>query len=82
MKKLYLAKTVVSTIVGAGTAKIVSAIVQNNTDPETVTDKVTITSGSLVLGMMAADISKRYTDAKIDDIAAFVKENFQNGTDK
>lgn len=76
MDKIYLAKAIVSTIVGIGTGKIVTSIVQNNTDPETITDKVTITSSGVVLGMMAADISKRYTDAKIDDIVAFVKESF------
>jgi hypothetical protein len=74
MNKLEIAKTVVSTIVGVGTAKIVGSIIGNNTSPETVIDKMTITAGTFVLGSMVADITKRYTDAKIDQIAAFVEE--------
>lgn len=77
MNKLQIAKTVTSTIVGVGTAKIINTIIKNNVAPETVTDKVTVTAGTFILGGMVADISKRYTDAKIDEIAAFVKENFK-----
>ena len=74
MNKLELTKTVVSTIVGAGAAKIVNAIVQNNIEPEKTTDKVVVTSGSVVLGMMTADMTKQYTDAKIDQLAALVDQ--------
>lgn len=77
MKKIDIAKNLVSLIVGAGTSKIVSAIVSNNTNPESVIDKVTVTSGSLVLGAMVADLSKQYTDAKIDRIVELVNENRQ-----
>lgn len=78
MNKIALAKNAVSLIVGTGTAKIVSSIISNNTNPENVVDKVTMTSASLVLGAMVADVTKRYTDAKIDQIATFVNDNFKN----
>lgn len=78
MNKIALAKNAVSLIVGTGTAKIVSSIISNNTNQENVVDKVTMTSASLVLGAMVADVTKRYTDAKIEQIAAFVNENFKN----
>lgn len=74
MNKLEITKTAVSTIVGAGAAKIVHAIVQNNIEPEKTADKVAVTSGSVVLGMMTADMTKQYTDAKIDQFAALVNQ--------
>lgn len=77
MNKIQFAKNVVTTVVGVGTAKIVSSIISNNTNQENVVDKVTMTSASLVLGAMVADVTKRYTDAKIDEIATFVNENFK-----
>ena len=81
MQKLQLLKAVTNAVVGIGTAKIVSAIIKNNIEPETVTEKVTVTAGSYVLGAMVADVTSRYTNAKIDEIAAFVAEfraEFQN----
>lgn len=75
MNKLQLAKNAVSAIVGVGTAKIVSSIISNTTTQDNVIDKVTMTSGSLVLGAMVADLSKRYTDAKIDELVSFWNEN-------
>lgn len=66
MEKIKIVKTVVNFIVGIGTGQIVRSIIQNNTNPEKVTEKVTIAAGSIVLGSMAADASKTYTDAKID----------------
>lgn len=78
MNKIAFAKNAVSLIVGTGTAKIVSSIISNNTNPENVVDKVTMTSASLVLGAMVADVTRRYTDAKIDQIATFVNDNFKN----
>lgn len=75
MNKLELAKLAVSAIVGAGTTKIVVAIIKNNTDPEKITEKVAIAAAGFVLGSMAADASKKYTDAKIDEAAKWWKEN-------
>lgn len=75
MTKLEIAKRATSFIVAAGTSKIVNSIIQNNTAPETVTDKVTITGASVVIGSMAADATSTYTGAKIDEIAAWYRAN-------
>jgi hypothetical protein len=75
MTKLELTKTLVNVVVGAGTTKIVSGIIKNNTNPETITDTVTIASGSIVLGSMAADASKQYTSDKLDQIADWWNKN-------
>lgn len=75
MNKLQLAKNVTSVIVGFGTTKIVGTIIRNNVAAESLTDKVTVTAGTYVLGAMVADLSKRYTDAKIDEVAAWYKAN-------
>lgn len=79
MNKIDLAKAGVNLIVGTGTGKIVASIIQNNTNPETLTDKVSIGTSGFVLGCMAADVTKVYTNKKIDDAVAWwnlnVKKN-------
>lgn len=74
MTKLQIAKQIASTIVGIGTTKIVSAIIQNNITPDKVIDKVTVVGASVVIGSMAADATKTYTDAKIDEAVAWWKK--------
>lgn len=68
MTKTEFAKGAVAFIVGTGTAKVVKEIIKNNTDPTTVTDKAAIVIASYVLGCIAADASKVWTDAKIDKL--------------
>lgn len=75
MNKLELTKTVVSFVVGAGSSKIINTIIKNNVAPENLTDTITVTAGSIVLGSMVGDISQKYTSAKIDEIASWWKEN-------
>ncbi|QPL14703.1 hypothetical protein SEA_SCHWARTZ33_58 [Gordonia phage Schwartz33] len=69
MLNLNTIKLITSTIVGLGTTKIVTTIIKNNVNPETIVDTVTITAGSFVIGGMVADASKKYTDETIDKIA-------------
>lgn len=73
MTKLELLKAVVSSIVGIGTTKIVKDIISNNVEIDTPVNQVTVVAGSVVIGAMAADATKEYTDAKIDEIAALFK---------
>lgn len=83
MNKLEIAKTAVGVVVGSGTTKIITAIVKNNIQirqaadavAPKVTDKAAVAAGAFVLGAMVADISKRYTDTKIDEIATWWTEN-------
>lgn len=75
MTKLELAKIVTSTIVGAGTGKIAGSIIRNHVQIETVVDTVTVGSASFVIGMMTADATKSYTNAKIDEAADWWKNN-------
>lgn len=75
MTKIEFAKTAVSFVVGSGTSKIVVGIISNNVRADKVTDQVAITSAGVVIGMMAADATKKYTDAKIDEIVDWWKKN-------
>ena len=77
MDKLEITKKVAGFIVGTGTTKIVYAIIHNNIDPEKITDKVTVISASVVIGGMAKDATKSYTDAKIDELATFYDEHIK-----
>ena len=66
MDKIQLAKTGANAVVGLGTTRIVTQVIKNNTNPQTMTDKVTMVAGAVVIGQMAADATKKYTSAKID----------------
>lgn len=74
MDKIDIAKKVASAVVSTGTAKIVSAIIQNNVDPEKLHHKVEVYAAGAVIGMMAKDATKAYTDAKIDKYVAKWRE--------
>jgi hypothetical protein len=75
MTKTDIAKRVVGFVVGAGTTKIVGSIIQKNTEFEKKTDRIAVASASLVIGTMAADTTKKYTDAKIDEIVNWWEKN-------
>lgn len=75
MTKLEIAKSATTFIVGTGASKIIASIIKNNTSPENLTDKVTMTAGTIVLGMMVADITRKYTDAQIDAAADWWAKN-------
>lgn len=71
MKALEITKFAASAVVGAGTSKIVHSIIDNNVEAEGAVDTVTIAAGSLVIGSMAADATKKYLDEKIDAVVAW-----------
>lgn len=77
MTKIELAKLATNIIVGAGTSKIVADVIKTNTDPQNVKDIVTINASGLVLGMMAAEKTKEFTSAKIDEVAAWYKKTIK-----
>lgn len=82
MDTLAIAKKAVQIVVGAGVTKIVAGIIEHNTDPKKVTDKVAIVGASFVLGSMAADATSKYTDAKIDELAAWWQSNIKKKFEK
>lgn len=75
MNKLDIAKKAVSFVVCAGTTKIVSQIIANNTQPKNTIDLVSMTAGGFVVGAIVADASRKYTDEKIDELATWWNEN-------
>lgn len=75
MTKLDVTKIVVTTIVGFGASKIASSICLNNTQPDNIPDKVMIHSAAFVVGMMASEVTRKYTNAKIDEIADWYNTN-------
>lgn len=75
MTKIEFAKKVATLIVGMGTTKIVSDVIKNNVEPSNVAEKVTIFAGSMVIGSMASDATKSYTDAKIDAAITWWRQN-------
>lgn len=74
MNRIDIAKKVTSFVVGTATAAVVKQIILNNTTPEKVTDKAAVMVGCYVLGGIAADASKKWTDAKIDELVEAFKK--------
>lgn len=66
MNALDIAKYTASMVVGIGTSKITHSIINNNVARETVIDQVTIAAGSLVIGSVVADVTKKHLDDKIN----------------
>lgn len=61
-----ITKKVVGIVVGAGASKIVHAVIQNNIQPDKIVDKITVVSASIVIGSMAREATKEFTDRQID----------------
>lgn len=78
MTKLDFLKKTVSVVVGLGVTKIVSGIISNNVVIDTNTQAVTVHSASFVIGMAAGDSLSDFTDAKIDEAAAWWDKNVTN----
>ena len=68
MKAVAIAKKIVSTIVGIGTAKIIKDVIENNVDTDTVYQKVTVGAASVTIGYAVSDMTSEYTDRKIDEL--------------
>jgi hypothetical protein len=74
MTKTSIAKKAVSVVIGVGVTHIVSGIISSTTEAEKATDRVAVYASSWVLGAMAVEATKKYTDAKIDRLVALWKE--------
>lgn len=70
MKSIAIAKKVVSTIVGIGTAKIIKDFIENNVETDALHQKVTVGSASVVIGYSVSEMTSQYTDKKIDEAVA------------
>jgi hypothetical protein len=67
MKKIAIAKKIVTAIVGLGTAQIVKQIIENNVETDTPYQKVTVGSASVAIGYAVSDYTSDYTNTKIDE---------------
>jgi hypothetical protein len=75
VNKTQIIKGVAAVVVGWTTSATVKEIIKNNTDPDKVADKAAVAIASYVLGAIAADSSKNWTDAKIDELILWWTEN-------
>lgn len=74
--KTELAKAIVGFVVGIGASRIARSVIDKNTDEEErLHNRVAVTSASAVVGFMAADATRKYTDAKIDEIVGWWETN-------
>lgn len=78
MKSVAIAKKIVNTIVGIGTAKIVRDVIENNVDTDKAYEKVTVWTASTAIGYAVSEQTANYTDRKIDEIVDFFQKHVQN----
>jgi hypothetical protein len=78
MKSVAIAKKIVTTIVGIGTAKIIKDMIENNVETDTVIQKVTVGSASAAIGYSVSEITSEYTDRKIDEAVALWQKHVTN----
>lgn len=74
MNKLEIAKKAITLVIGLGASKISSSIIKNNVPVDSVIDKITVSSATIVIGMMAGEATKKFTGDKIDELVAQVTE--------
>lgn len=76
--KIDIVKTVVGSVVGYGAARIAKALIDKNTDEEErLHNRAAVASAQLIVGYMAADAARNYTDAKIDAAVEWWNENIK-----
>lgn len=75
MTKTFIAKKIVTSIVGFGTSTIAQTIIKNNVPTETTFQVISVNSASAVIGLMASDATSSWTDAKIDEAVNWWKTN-------
>lgn len=68
MTKTKLAKNAAALIVGFTTAKIVKEIIRNNTTAQETADKVAVVIAGYIMGAIAADAARNWSDDKIDKL--------------
>ena len=78
MKKIEIAKKIISTIVGIGTAKIVKDIIENNVDIDNRYQTVTVGTASVAIGYAVSDYTSAYTDSKIDEMVELWQKHVTN----
>lgn len=76
--KIDTFKTVVGVVAGYGASRIVKMIIVKNTDEEErLHNRAAVFSAEVVIGMAASDVTRRYTDAKIDEAVDWWNENIK-----
>lgn len=68
MKKIAIAKKIISTVVGLGTATIVKSVIENNVETDNTYQKVTVGTASVAIGYAVSDMTSEYTNSKIDEL--------------
>lgn len=75
MTKFDVAKKAVSLTVGFGTSAIIGSAIKNNTAPDNTADKVAMPVAAVALAWMISDVTKKFTDAKMDELYDWYLKN-------
>lgn len=72
--RLAIAKTALCCITGSGATHVVRQIIDNNVnEPETLTEKIKIVAGTVVIGSMVGMHVRDFTSDKFDEMVIAAK---------
>lgn len=75
MDKIEIAKKAVQLVSGFGVSKIISSVVSNNVVVTSLPQKVAVFTASMIAGSLASEILGEHSDAKIDEIVVWYRQN-------
>lgn len=78
MTKVDVAKKAISFTVGFGTSAIVNGIIKNNTAPSNLPEQIAMPVAGFVVAMMAVEATRKFTDAKVDEVVHWYHTNVKN----
>ena len=81
MKYLEVTKSAVAFTAGLGISQILTGIVSTTTPTDTTYQKVTVTTGKVVLGYVIGDAIDQVLDRKTDELRAWWHENITTKTE-
>jgi len=75
MDKLQFAKKAISLVVSIGAGAIATQIIQNNSAPRSLIQKVTMTAGAGALGGLVAAAAAKYVEEQFDEMVDWWNKN-------
>jgi hypothetical protein len=76
--KIDIVKAVVGAVAGYGASRIAKMVIEKNTDDEErLHNRAAVFSAEVVIGMAVSDVTRRYTDAKVDEAVDWWNENIK-----
>lgn len=82
MSALAIAKVGVQVVTGLGVTRVVTQVIQNNTNVVTAVDKILVNTGGFVIGMVIVDHTSDRVNYAFDKFAAWSEKRKEEVEEK